>query len=279
MELTAPEILGFPDQSPTIKTLDLLHTLSGESCPIHYHVLSNKQHLSKTLSGQNFESDLVPGVYEGGLKLWECSIDLARYIVNNREAFIGKRVLELGCGQGIPGIATLKYGQAAQVVFQDYNDEVVENATKRAVQTNTGEELMGRCLFISGSWESIAAQPVAEEMKFEFILMSETLYNTSYYDSLVSVIDRTLKFDGQVIIGTKTFYFGLGGGHFEFQRFLSQKKQSGQFHLSVIEKLNDLKSIERMVLLMRRGEAPQEEKQAEQMEDEGAGEEGFQLSF
>lgn len=43
------------------------------------------------------------------------------------------------------------------MVFQDYNEEVVENATKRAVETNTGHEMMGRCLFISGSWESIAA--------------------------------------------------------------------------------------------------------------------------
>lgn len=138
------------------------------------------------------------------------------------------------------------------MTFQDYNEEVVENATKRAVQTNEGSlDLMGRCLFISGSWESIAEQPVAEELKFDIILMSETLYNTSYYESLVSVIDRTLKQDGQVIIGTKTFYFGLGGGHFEFQRFLSQRQQS--FTLTVIEKLNDLKSIERMVLLMKRG--------------------------
>jgi predicted nicotinamide N-methyase len=96
---------------------------------------------------------------------------------------------------------------------------VVENATKRAVETNIQDgqlELMSKCLFISGSWESIASQPVAEELKFDLILMSETLYNTSYYESLVSVIDRTLKLDGQIIIGTKTFYFGLGGGFFEF---------------------------------------------------------------
>lgn len=25
-------------------------------------------------------SDLVPGVYEGGLKTWECSVDLAGYV-------------------------------------------------------------------------------------------------------------------------------------------------------------------------------------------------------
>ena len=49
--------------------------------------------------------------------------------------------------------------------------------------------------------------------------MSETLYNTEYYPSLMQVIDHTLTPDeegGIVIIGTKTYYFGLGGGYFAF---------------------------------------------------------------
>lgn len=29
------------------------------------------------------DSDLVSGVYEGGLKIWECSLDLVDYIAQN----------------------------------------------------------------------------------------------------------------------------------------------------------------------------------------------------
>lgn len=29
------------------------------------------------------ESDLVPGVYEGGLKVWEASLDLVEYLVDS----------------------------------------------------------------------------------------------------------------------------------------------------------------------------------------------------
>lgn len=49
--------------------------------------------------------------------------------------------------------------------------------------------------------------------------MSETLYNINYYDSLVECIDHCLKDSPEalVIIGTKTFYFGLGGGYYEFE--------------------------------------------------------------
>ena len=46
-------------------------------------------------------SDLVPGVYEGGLKTWECSLDLVECLDKIYEGEIaerlkGKRVLEVG---------------------------------------------------------------------------------------------------------------------------------------------------------------------------------------
>jgi hypothetical protein len=48
-------------------------------------------------------SDLIPKVYEGGLKVWECSIDLINYCVDstNDVSIENKKVLELGCGIGL----------------------------------------------------------------------------------------------------------------------------------------------------------------------------------
>ncbi|KAG5633979.1 hypothetical protein H0H81_004086 [Sphagnurus paluster] len=42
-------------------------------------------------------SDLVPGVYEGGLKTWECALDLAGHLAAERLSARGKRVLEVLC--------------------------------------------------------------------------------------------------------------------------------------------------------------------------------------
>lgn len=83
--------------------------------------------------------------------------------------------------------------------------------------------------------------------------MSETLYNVQYYESLVNFIDHCLSNDSNsmVIIGTKTFYYGLGGGYFEFQKYIDNNWKH-KFKLEVIKKLNDMKSIERLVLAMRR---------------------------
>ena len=60
-------------------------------------------------------SDLVRGKYEGGFKLWECSLDLAGHLLRTANAPDGPRlhgadVLELGCGHGVPGIVAAIMG-------------------------------------------------------------------------------------------------------------------------------------------------------------------------
>lgn len=41
------------------------------------------------------DSDLVPGVYEGGLKTWECSLDLVQVLKKRATPVSGKSVLEV----------------------------------------------------------------------------------------------------------------------------------------------------------------------------------------
>jgi len=69
----------------------------------------------------------------------------------------GKKLLELGCGHGLPGIYALKYG--ANVHFQDYNEEVIEQLTIPNVFLNFPEkkenDLISRIRFFSGDWNSI----------------------------------------------------------------------------------------------------------------------------
>lgn len=73
---------------------------------------------SSVLVANGIHSDLIPAVYEGGLKIWECTVDLIDYIAHSDIQLEGKKVLDLGCGAGLVGIFTLKKG--AFVQFQDY---------------------------------------------------------------------------------------------------------------------------------------------------------------
>ncbi|KAL1693170.1 hypothetical protein GGG16DRAFT_49839 [Schizophyllum commune] len=97
-------------------------------------------------------SDLIPGLYEGGLKTWECSLDLVDYLDGLTPAsegtsagaagicnWAGKRVLEIGCGTAIPSLYLLheifqderKPSEVPQtrITLQDYNASVLELIT------------------------------------------------------------------------------------------------------------------------------------------------------
>ncbi|GBG76015.1 hypothetical protein CBR_g21255 [Chara braunii] len=84
-------------------------------------------------------SDLIPGKYEGGMKLWECTIDLIetlrQELQDGRLSFRGKDVLELGCGHGLPGILACIKG-ARSVHFQDFNVDVLRALTIPNVERN-----------------------------------------------------------------------------------------------------------------------------------------------
>ncbi|KAK0225374.1 hypothetical protein IW262DRAFT_1355261 [Armillaria fumosa] len=81
-------------------------------------------------------SDLVQGVYEGGLKTWECSLDIVDYLHAESPVFEGWRVFEVGCGTAIPSVYILQklfsglpYGRETQLHLQDYNAMVFELLT------------------------------------------------------------------------------------------------------------------------------------------------------
>ena len=91
--------------------------------------------MSNSVIGINPNLDLISGKYEGGLKLWECSIDLIKYLKTLET--LPSRILELGCGHGLPGIYCAQ--RSSSVVFQDYNKEVLEYVTVNNFIKNLGE--------------------------------------------------------------------------------------------------------------------------------------------
>ncbi|CDW82488.1 UNKNOWN [Stylonychia lemnae] len=233
----------------------------GSQHQLHYLTISNREalqsiYIESLLQVNINETDLISGVYEGGLKIWDCSIDLVNYIAENPNICHSKSVIELGCGQGLPGLLCLTNFNAQYVVFQDYNKDVLDNATKKVIEMNSQVDLsllQQKYQLLAGSWETLCKQRQDFQGKFDLILMSETLYNINYYDQLVQFIDLCLSNEpnSMVLIGTKTFYFGLGGGYFEFQKYLDTNWK-GKFRLEVVKKLNDMKSIERLILIMKR---------------------------
>ena len=188
-------------------------------------------------------NDLIPGVYEGGFKLWEGSVDLSRHLMAKfaasesfpPSALEGKKVLELGCGHGLPGILCLMMG--AEVHFQDYNREVLTQLTMPNVNVNISRLLPAgrsrpRTRFFSGDWGNVSNLLSRMGMggEYDFILTSESIYNEESSVRLLETIKRTLRPPhGVAIVASKSYYFGVGGGTKAFRQLL---KQDGIFEVS-----------------------------------------------
>ncbi|KAL8486920.1 hypothetical protein ACS0TY_023103 [Phlomoides rotata] len=196
-------------------------------------------------------SDLVPGKYEGGLKLWEGSLDLITALCSEMQdgelSFARKQVLELGCGHGLPGILACLKGAEA-VHFQDFNAEVLQNLTIPNVTANMLKKSQyldpisrDGCTdtdtrFFSGDWGEVH-RVLDQTSAYDVILMAETVYSISALPNLYNLIKKCLSNPhGVVYMAAKKYYFGVGGGS---RRFLSLVEKDGVFASSLIAEVAD----------------------------------------
>jgi len=242
-----------------------LHSELNESLPIIIKRvrLSNKE-TKKQLISEEQHSDLIPGVYEGGLKTWECSIDLCEYLytcycrhtcnntpssdsphkllnVNTIDLMMafstGSRILELGCGHGLPGILIHKLALCQnKVFFSDYNDYVLESVTWPNVILNFGLTSRNSPNFsmVAGDWMDLSfrlrqgqsdslPKDAPGDGRFDLILAAETLYSGSTCKATALLLFRHLVIDsGAALVSTKRYYFGVGGGTDLFFSFLEK---------------------------------------------------------
>ncbi|KAJ6677673.1 HEPATOCELLULAR CARCINOMA-ASSOCIATED ANTIGEN [Salix viminalis] len=121
-------------------------------------------------------SETISSKTDGYLKSWDSSIDLVNVlkheIRDGQLSFRGKRVLELGCSYGIPGIFACLKG-ASTVHFQDLNAETIRCTTIPNVLANleqardrqsrqpecsltpTRQTLSPSVHFYAGEWEEL----------------------------------------------------------------------------------------------------------------------------
>ena len=199
-------------------------------------------------------SDLIPGVYEGGLKIWECAFDLVEYLAKSEIQFSGRHILELGCGAGLPAIFALMTG-AKNVHFQDYNPEVIDYVTIPSVLLNiksmndcssldVGFVNYG-CKFYSGDWSNL--HQLIPSGHYDIILTSETLYCPTSQPKLLATLKYLLHpKEGVAFVAAKSYYFGVGGS---IGAFVDLVKQDGYFRVEKCEVIDC--EVPREILLLK----------------------------
>lgn len=125
-------------------------------------------------------------------KVWDAAIPAAECVLKTDwSKMTGLKVLELGCGLGLVGIAGLMAG--LDVTFSDHEPQAVELAIENAAMNG-----FENCAGLVMSW----AEPANE--KFDIILASDVLYEADSHECLLHAAS-------QLILPTGKFYIGDPG--------------------------------------------------------------------
>ncbi|GLE06253.1 hypothetical protein PINS_up015495 [Pythium insidiosum] len=76
---------------------------------------------NKDVFGTKAEEDIT------GVSIWSASLLLSRWVIDNKDIFVGKQVCELGAGCGVSGIAAALYTKARRVVLSDLFEHTIKN--------------------------------------------------------------------------------------------------------------------------------------------------------
>jgi predicted nicotinamide N-methyase len=139
----------------------------------------------------------------------------------------GARVLELGCGHGLPGVLAALSG-ASEVAFQDYNEEVLHALTGPNVAANLARTAASASVsadaapqrapptlrFFAGDWGRL--MDVLPAGAYDLILTSDTIYSPATQPRLLRLLARCLRPGGCALVAAKSYYFGVGGGAADF---------------------------------------------------------------
>jgi methyltransferase-like protein 23 len=129
------------------------------------------------------ESDRLPY----GVMLWPASLALAHDLLARGPELVGKRVLELGAGTGIPGIIAASLG--ARVVQIDRSEVALH-----VCRLNVARNRVAHVEVQHADWEQFeSAEP------FDLILGADVLYATSKHDRLRAICDRYLAKAGRAL--------------------------------------------------------------------------------
>lgn len=159
------------------------------------------------------DTEVVPMVYEGGFKIWECSFDIIRSLAaeGGPDSDRPLRILDLGCGAGVVGIWCLLRFPRATVVFHDLNDTVLEQVT---IPNCSANGVLDRASFCCGPWH--LARGLGQ---YDLVLSADTMYSLDALPDLIDILLRTLLASpgsSRAVLAAKRYYFGVGGGSSSF---------------------------------------------------------------
>lgn len=123
--------------------------------------------------------------------IWPSAIALATFLKEEcKDEIRGKKVLEIGCGLGLPGFMAAKL--QGQVTSTDYHEEV-EDLFNRNKELNQLTNINYASL-------DLRNEDGSRFSNFDFIIGSDILYEQNYYDDFIRFLNRASTTKTKIIL-------------------------------------------------------------------------------
>lgn len=124
-----------------------------------------------------------------GLLLWESAIALAGLLARqNAPAIRGKRLLELGCGVGLPGLVAATLGA---IVTQTDHEPIALTVARENARRNDSRGIVQ----FNADWSAWN-----HDTRYDLIIGSDIAYGTDMHDYLVEIFTRNLVPGGRLLL-------------------------------------------------------------------------------
>eukprot|EP01132_Coremiostelium_polycephalum_P008542 gene8542-10503_t len=125
-------------------------------------------------------------------KVWDGGIGLSKWILENKQIFSGKEVLELGSGLGITGCAAGLICKS--VLMTDYTTKIIQTLKENLkLNANRIPELKKSCTVQQLDWVN---DKVPKPFHYDIVIGSEVIYDEKLMEALSNVIYQSLSPNG-----------------------------------------------------------------------------------
>ena len=158
-------------------------------------------------------------------ELWSSSLELARYCINGGNVR-GLKVLELGCGLGLAGIAAAYAG--AEVTMTDYEEDALLFAAYNAMLNLPNFVIGTRLSFIALDWR----RPILMG-PFDLVIGGDVVYDRSNFGPIRALLHAVLHPDGVAVLtdpgrGIGEDFFAAAAGEFTVETYRAHVELHGR---------------------------------------------------
>jgi predicted nicotinamide N-methyase len=184
------------------------HSLLIEGMALRVISVTNFDELYDQLIAKGLEHDDVADErIPYWAELWPSAVGLSIHLAKHPEQIAGKKVLEIGCGLGLPACVAAKLG--GKVSATDYLQDAVDFAEKNAVANH-----VNGIQFTTLDWR----KPDGIE-PWEVLLASDVAYDRSQFEHLLGAFKLLVKPGGLILLSEPNRYIAAP--------FLAQLRQIG----------------------------------------------------